>query len=101
LTGTVDVPVQKPEILIGRAPDNHIVIHHSEVSSSHLRLYVHRDRIQVVDLESRNGSSLSLGGVQSEMIARHLYDWPVGAEVAIPRQSPAVVALVLAPKERK
>ena len=44
--------------LIGRGDDNDLVLDHREVSRHHLRLRLHNDVFQLIDLESSNGTQL-------------------------------------------
>ena len=44
--------------LIGRGDDNDLVLDHREVSRHHLRLRLHDDVFQLIDLESSNGTQL-------------------------------------------
>lgn len=49
----------KPQVRIGRAPDNDIVINHPAVSGHHLSLSVAPTGITVTDLNSTNGTQLN------------------------------------------
>jgi pSer/pThr/pTyr-binding forkhead associated (FHA) protein len=46
-------------VLVGRAPDNHIVLEHPTVSGHHLQFSYHHNRWWVEDLESHNGTFLN------------------------------------------
>src|SRR3970282_697560 len=54
-----EIPLSKPQIGIGRAPDNDIVIDNLAVSGHHAKLLVEEGRFLVEDLNSLNGTFLN------------------------------------------
>jgi phage tail-like protein len=50
------VPVTKTAFNLGRVPDNDLPLAHQRVSRQHARLLLEGDRIQLIDLNSRNGT---------------------------------------------
>ncbi len=54
-----DFPVSKPDLKIGRAPDNDIVINHPAVSAHHLSVMISSGAATVTDLKSTNGTQLN------------------------------------------
>jgi ABC transport system ATP-binding/permease protein len=59
-------PLDKPEIAIGRAPDNYVVINHPAVSGHHLRLTLTPQSMTVTDLNSTNGTQLNGQRIQPD-----------------------------------
>jgi len=54
-----DVPVDKPELTLGRAADNDICVRDATVSARHLRLLLLDGRVAIEDLDSTNGTLLN------------------------------------------
>jgi len=54
-----EIPLRKPQVSIGRAPDNDIVIDNLAVSGHHAKLLVEEGRFMVEDLSSMNGTFLN------------------------------------------
>ncbi|MFU8773054.1 MAG: FHA domain-containing protein, partial [Anaerolineales bacterium] len=52
----LEFPVNKPRILIGRTPDNDLVISHPTISRRHVRLLIEPDQVFIEDLGSTNGT---------------------------------------------
>jgi ABC-type multidrug transport system ATPase subunit/pSer/pThr/pTyr-binding forkhead associated (FHA) protein len=52
-------PVTKPTINVGRAPDNDVVINHPAVSGHHLSLLFTPQGMQMIDLNSTNGTMIN------------------------------------------
>lgn len=48
-------PLNKPELVIGRSPENDLVINEDYISRRHLAIKVKEDCIKIQDLESTNG----------------------------------------------
>ena len=53
------IELDKPEIVLGRAYGNDIILARSSVSKRHVRIVVTEDRFVVHDLQSTNGTSVS------------------------------------------
>ena len=53
------IELDKPEIVLGRAYGNDIILARSSVSKRHVRIVVTEDRFMVYDLQSTNGTSVS------------------------------------------
>ena len=53
------IELDKPEIVLGRAYGNDIILARSSVSKRHVRIVVTEDRFLVHDLQSTNGTSVS------------------------------------------
>jgi pSer/pThr/pTyr-binding forkhead associated (FHA) protein len=49
-------PVDKPQLLIGRTPDNDLVIPHPTISRRHVRMFFEPDHVIIEDLGSTNGT---------------------------------------------
>jgi hypothetical protein len=49
-------PVDKPQLLIGRSPDNDLVITHPTISRRHVRMFFEPDHVIIEDLGSTNGT---------------------------------------------
>ena len=98
VVGSVDLPVQTDDVYIGRGADNHIVIHHPKVSTTHLRILCEGGLFHVLDVGSRNGSALLRDGSGRTMDSGRRFTWPAGGKVVIPGQPPAVVSLELVAK---
>ena len=60
LNGTVlkEMALSRPQISIGRSPDNDLVLNSSEVSGHHARIIQHGDSWIIEDLQSTNGTYL-------------------------------------------
>lgn len=56
---TVNFPILKSMVTIGRAPENDLVINHPSVSRQHARIRVEADQVWVEDLGSSNGTFLN------------------------------------------
>jgi len=56
---TQDYPISKPNLNVGRAPDNDIVINHPAVSGHHLRITIAGSDVTITDLNSTNGTQLN------------------------------------------
>lgn len=54
----IEFSLNKPQILIGRTPDNDLVISHSTISRRHARIQFEADKILIEDLGSTNGTIL-------------------------------------------
>ena len=54
-----EIPLRKPQVSIGRAPDNDVVIDNLAVSGHHAKLLVEEGRYMVEDLNSMNGTFLN------------------------------------------
>jgi len=54
-----EIPLRKPQVSIGRSPDNDIVIDNLAVSGHHAKLLVEEGRFLVEDLSSMNGTFLN------------------------------------------
>ena len=54
-----EIPLRKPQVSVGRAPDNDIVIDNLAVSGHHAKLLVEEGRFMVEDLSSMNGTFLN------------------------------------------
>ena len=54
-----EIPLRKPHVSIGRAPDNDVVIDNLAVSGHHAKLLVEEGRYMVEDLNSMNGTFLN------------------------------------------
>jgi hypothetical protein len=52
----LEFPVNKPQILIGRTPDNDLVIAHPTISRRHVRMFFEPDQVIIEDLGSTNGT---------------------------------------------
>lgn len=66
--GTAEIPLREGENLLGRAPDAAVRIASVKVSRRHARITVTRDRAEIEDLGSRNGTFLGkrrIGGAVS------------------------------------
>ena len=48
-------PIRKKEILIGRGKDNDLIINNEYISRKHLKINVLKDRLEIKDLNSKNG----------------------------------------------
>ncbi len=57
--GSQRYQVNRPDILVGRAPDNDVVISHPAVSGRHLRFDLTPGQFSVADLNSTNGTMLN------------------------------------------
>ncbi|UCH81967.1 MAG: FHA domain-containing protein [Nitrospiraceae bacterium] len=47
------------EITLGRVMDNDIMINDKSVSRYHVKILLHQDQVEIVDLESSNGTELN------------------------------------------
>ena len=54
-----EIPLRKPQLSVGRAPDNDVVIDNLAVSGHHAKLLVEEGRFLVEDLSSMNGTFLN------------------------------------------
>jgi len=54
-----EIPLRKPQVSVGRAPDNDIVIDNLAVSGHHAKLLIEEGRYLVEDLSSMNGTFLN------------------------------------------
>jgi pSer/pThr/pTyr-binding forkhead associated (FHA) protein len=52
----IEFPLNRPEILVGRTPDNDLVITHATISRKHARLRIVAGQVIVEDLGSTNGT---------------------------------------------
>ena len=50
------VPILKPALTVGRAPDNDLVLDHPTVSRHHARLTLEQGKLYIEDLGSSNGT---------------------------------------------
>ncbi len=48
----------QPEVTVGRAPDNDLVVNHESISGHHAKLQLEGDNYSVVDLDSTNGTKV-------------------------------------------
>lgn len=53
---TTEVPIRRPRTVIGRQEDCQIRIPASDISRRHCEVRVEDDRVEVIDLDSRNGT---------------------------------------------
>jgi pSer/pThr/pTyr-binding forkhead associated (FHA) protein len=54
-----EIPLRKPSLSVGRAPDNDVVIDNLAVSGHHAKLLIEEGRFMVEDLSSMNGTFLN------------------------------------------
>lgn len=68
----LEFPVNKPQVLVGRSPDNDLVISHVTISRRHARFKFEPDQIILEDLGSTNGTfinSVQLAPLQPVLIS--------------------------------
>ncbi|MFP4396016.1 MAG: FHA domain-containing protein, partial [Anaerolineales bacterium] len=52
-------PILKPEVTLGRRPDNDVILEERNISGHHAKLLLASERLLIVDLGSRNGTYLN------------------------------------------
>jgi pSer/pThr/pTyr-binding forkhead associated (FHA) protein/tetratricopeptide (TPR) repeat protein len=66
LLGGSEFVIDRPSLVVGRTPENDIILNHKSISRHHAKIVREGDRYVILDLESANG--VRVGGVEHDRV---------------------------------